>query len=238
MRRRRSKGTTMTQRTRARLAATACLVGGALLAGCTSVQQSPLRPEPVLQQYARALDAGRFDDAYALMSLEFRKRYDRAEFVRMLKERPEELQQITAQLHARPARVHVSAQVGYGDGEAMTLAVEGGQWRIASDVLAFYGQSSPAEALRSFVRAIERRRYDVVLRFVPKRWATAMTVDKLRAQWEGGKRAELRRLHKNLKASLGALIEQSGDAATMPYGENFKVVFVREDGVWKIEDPD
>ena len=38
---------------------------------------------------------------------------------------------------------------------------------IASNVVDFYDQSTPRAALRSFVRAMERERYDVVLRMVP-----------------------------------------------------------------------
>ena len=31
---------------------------------------------------------------------------------------------------------------------------------------------------------------------------------------------------------------ESGDEAHMPYGQEMEMVFVREDGVWRIEDPD
>jgi hypothetical protein len=31
---------------------------------------------------------------------------------------------------------------------------------------------------------------------------------------------------------------ETGDEARMPYGERAEVVFVKEDGRWKIEDPD
>lgn len=214
------------------------LCGLLSLGGCPSRAPSAKDPAAVLREYARALAAERYDDAYQLMSHEYRKRHTRAEFARMLKERPDELKQILAQLQLRPRQIDVSAQVGYGDGASLKLTAERGVWRLDSDPLDFYGQRTPSEALRSFVRAIERRRYDVVLRFVPKKWADAMTADKLRAQWEGDKKEELTRLLKNLKANLGAPIEEDGDAATMPYGENFKVAFVREDGVWKIADPD
>lgn len=214
------------------------LGGTLLLVACRSNSPSASDPAAVLREYAGALERGRYDEAYELMSLEYRKRYTRAEFERALKERPDELKQMLAQLRERPRQVDVSAQVGYGEGDALKLSVERGAWRIDSDPLEFYGQRTPGEALRSFVRAIERRRYDVVLRFVPAKWAEAMTAEKLRAQWEGDKKAELERLLKNLKANLGAPIEEDGDNATMPYGENFKVAFVREDGVWKIADPD
>jgi glutamate racemase len=40
-----------------------------------------------------------------------------------------------------------------------------------------------------------------------------------------------------LRASINAPIVELGDEAHMPYGER-EVRFVREDGIWKIDDPD
>jgi hypothetical protein len=41
-----------------------------------------------------------------------------------------------------------------------------------------------------------------------------------------------------LQGALAAPIVESGDEAHMPYGPELEMVFVREDGVWRIEDPD
>jgi hypothetical protein len=128
--------------------------------------------------------------------------------------------------------------VEYGDGETLRLVRERGDWRVATDVVDFYDQSSPRTALRSFVRAMERRRYDVVLALVPEADREGMTEERMREAWEGEGREEVERLLSNLRASLENPIEEVGDRATMTYGDRFRVQFVREEGVWRIEDPD
>ncbi len=220
------------------IAIVALVLATLALVGCPRPARSTLKPEAVLSRYAQAVKAGRYDDAYDLMSLEFRKRYDRRDFVRMLKENPEEVKLSVEQLQGKPREVKVVAKLDYGEGDAMTLVVENGRWKMATDPIDFYNQRTPAEALRSFIRAVESRRYKIVLRFVPKKWAETMTVQKLRKQWEGEKQLEVKRLLKSLRANLSAPIRQSGNSATMAYGDRHEVRFVREDGVWKIEDPD
>jgi hypothetical protein len=94
--------------------------------------------------------------------------------------------------------------------------------------------------LRSFVRALERKRYDVALRLVPNRYRPGLTIDKLREYWEGEQKVENAQLLVRLRAAVSANtpIVEVGDEAHMPYGERYEVRFVREDGAWKIEDPD
>jgi hypothetical protein len=211
-----------------------------LTAGCPggSGASNVNHPEQALKNYARALEQGNHDAAYSMMSSEFRKKYTRDDFVAMVRDHNSELKQSISQLKGRPRNVRMEATISFGAGDSLRLVLDNGKWQIASDPVDFYGQRTPAEALRSFVRAIERHRYDVVLRFVPNKWAETMTVQKLREQWEGGKREEVATLLKNLRANLTAPIHRKGDRATMPYGDRFEVRFVREDGVWKIEDPD
>ena len=77
-----------------------------------------------------------------------------------------------------------------------------------------------------------------VMRFVPKADREGMTVERMKQAWEVENREEIERIVANLRANLDNPIEVVGDRATMPYGERFRVQFVREDGVWRIEDPD
>jgi hypothetical protein len=220
------------------LRSSAMLVGLAGITGCPAPATTANKPEVVLAVYADAVQAGNYDKAYALMSVAYRKRYDRKEFLRMMQENPAEAKSAALQLRAKTQQVDVEAKVEYGDSESLRMVVESGAWKVATDLLDFYSQRTPSEALRSFVRALERRRYDIVLRFVPSKWADSMTVDKLRREWEGDKKEEVTQLIKNLKANLSAPIHQTGNTATMPYGEKNEVRFVLEDGAWKVEDPD
>ena len=88
------------------------------------------------------------------------------------------------------------------------------------------------------MRALQQHRYDVVLRLCPNRHRATLSIDTLRAAWEGDQREENARLLARLRAAIRAPIVESGEEARMPYGDRGEVRFVREDGLWKIEDPD
>lgn len=195
-------------------------------------------PEGVVSGFAAALRDGRVDEAYGLMSEGYRRRVSREDFARYTSDYPAEVQQTARALAQRRGPVEQEATVEYGEGETLRLVRERGDWRVATDVVDFYDQSSPRAALRSFVRAMERRRYDVVLSLIPEADREGMTAERMREAWEGEGVEEVERLLSNLRASLDNPIEEVGDRATMAYGDRFRVQFVREDGMWRIEDPD
>jgi hypothetical protein len=201
---------------------------------------SPARqPLGAIDAYAAALRAGDYGRAYELMSARYRREHSREDFMRMMRESPEEVRLTAARLTASNRRVEVAARFVYDDlRDELPLVLEDGGWKISSDPLEFYPQDTPAHALRSFVRAVELKRYDVVLRFVPNRWRQEMTEAKVREQFEGERREEVAQMMRLLTANLENPIEQEGDRARMPYGERYEVKFVREDGIWKVADPD
>jgi hypothetical protein len=207
------------------------------VAGCPSAA-SRRSPEQAVTAFARALREGRFEDAYPMMSRSYRQRVTLAEFRRHLQENPSEARETAEALGAIEGPIREEAVVEYGDGEEMHLVREDDGWRVSTDLVDFYDQQSPRAALRSFVRAMERGRYDVVLRLVPDADREGMTVERMRETWAGEGREEVQRLIASLRSSLEAPIEVVGDRATMSYGERFTVQFVREAGIWKIEDPD
>jgi hypothetical protein len=59
--------------------------------------------------------------------------------------------------------------LGSPDDEPIELVQLDGHWRIRRESLDPYPQSGPLAALRSFVSALERHRYDVSLRLCPSR---------------------------------------------------------------------
>ena len=209
-----------------------------LLSACPQRGRSPLRPAEILKVYADALGAGRFDVAYGMLSSAERKRVTREAFVQHMKSRPADVKRVVELMRRGPLRIEVRAETVYGEGDRLVLRVEDGLWRISEDPTAFYLQRTPREALRSFVRAMTNRRYGIVLRFVPRKWRSAMTEQKVRELWEGKQRAEVEQMLQELRQHLDDKIITSGNRATMPYGAGKAVQFVLEDGTWKIEDPD
>lgn len=204
-------------------------------AGCPQ-RVAPARQ--TLNAYVVALRAKDFGRAYGLLSKSFRAEYDREEFVRFLRTHPKEVDRTVADLQSKPERVRVAARFEWGPGQRLQLVREKGGWRLALDPVTLYSQRTPRLALRSFLRALEHRRYKVLLRFVPRKWRHVMTVRDVRRLYESKQAKDTKRLIRNLKANLDNRIAVKGDRAEMLYGDQYKVQFLREDGVWKIVDAD
>jgi len=218
-------------------AAAAALVAILGAASCSGASGSTT-PEGTISQFSRALRERRYEDAYEMMSRGYRRRVPLEEFKRHLEDNPGEAREAAAALARVDGEAEQVAVVQYAEGEEVELVYDDGSWRIASNVVDFYDQSTPRAALRTFVRAMERKRYDVIMRLVPNADREGMSPSRMRQAWEGEAREEIERLVANLRASIDNPIEEVGDRATMPYGERFTVQFVREDGAWKVEDPD
>jgi len=213
------------------LASTA-LIGPAGCAGSAST------PDSTVREFSEALRTGRPQDAYALLSNDYRQRVTLEEFEAYLTAHPDEARDIATLLARIDGDPEVSAIVRYADGQELTLTQEDGAWRITGNPANLYDQTTPRAAVRSFVRAMERRRYDIVLRLVPNASREGMDEARLRESFEGAGREEIERLLASLRANLDNPIEEVGDRATMSYGEGAAVQLVLEDGLWKIEDPD
>jgi hypothetical protein len=88
-------------------------------------------------------------------------------FRRAVKENPQDAAEI-AQALARPGSDPViTATLTVPNGDELVLVYEGGRWRIDAAAVDLYGQSTPRQALSGFLRAFERKRYDVIIRYVP-----------------------------------------------------------------------
>jgi hypothetical protein len=203
-------------------------------AGCSS----GAGPEGALDRYSRALRRREFGEAYEMMSSAFRSKISKEEFVRMMRENPREVAETAERLGGRGS-IEVSAELRYGLGDTMRLVQEDGRWRLAANPLAFYDQSSPRAALRSFLRAYRLGRFDVMLRFVPERYRTRMDAAKMKAQFQGPSKEAMATLMDMLEANVEEpILEERAGEARLSYGENLEVKFVREDGLWKLKDLD
>jgi hypothetical protein len=216
----------------------ACVLVVKLACGCATHPDGPASPEATITAFARALNEGNLPAAYAMMSEDYRSHVSLEAWQKLMEENSQEVIEISNSLtHVRgPARVKAELDhVGEGD---LVLVQRDGRWFVASDVARVYDQSTPRAALHAFVRAVEHKRYDVVLRLVPNADKEGMTTASLEKAWSGAGRDEISRVVGNLKDHLGGAIEIVGNHATLPYGERMRVQFLREDGVWKIENPE
>jgi hypothetical protein len=127
--------------------------------GASVVQQGP---SDTLRAYAEALEQGRADDAYRLLSDDAKRGLSLEAFRRAVKENPQDTAEI-ARAMARPTSDPlITATVTAPSG-----VFQGGRWRIDASAVDLYGQATPRQAITGFLRAFERRRYDVILRYVP-----------------------------------------------------------------------
>jgi hypothetical protein len=192
-----------------------------------------------LAAFGAAVERKDYAAAYALTSASYRQRVPFAAFRSALDDGGADTQTQARNLRSQVGRGGLRARVELDDeaGQPVVLVEESGSWRLDGQPFEPWSQATPRAALRSFVRALERRRYDVVLRLSPTRHRAGLTAETLRSYWEGEHAEENARLLARLRAAVRAPIVESGDEAHMPYGERSEVRFVREDGVWKIEDP-
>ena len=124
-------------------------------------------PSDTLRSYAQALEQGRVDDAYRLLSDEAKRSMSLEAFRRAVQENPQDAVEI-ARAIARPSSDPVvTATVTVPNGEELLLVYEGGKWRIDASAVDLYGQATPRQAMLGFLRAVDRKRYDVILRYVP-----------------------------------------------------------------------
>jgi hypothetical protein len=210
-------------------------LAGLLGASCAHPARGPA---DTLAGFGAALEKSDYAAAYALMSADYRQRMPLADFRAQLEAAGAEVPAAARRLRQAAPRTPMRIEVEVDLGDKLALVLEDGQWRVAGQPFDPYAQKSPRAALRSFIRALEARRYDVVLRLVPNRYRAGVNADKMRDYWEGARRAENQKLLERLRQNVDAPIVETGDEARMPYGDDFEVKFAREDGLWKISDPD
>jgi hypothetical protein len=194
-------------------------------------------PEAAVASLASALERRDVDGAYALMSRQYREQVSIDEFRALFLDQAE-IDHTASRLRDRDGPAEEEASVVYGAHETLLLRHEDGGWRVSSDVVDWYSQRTPRLAVRSFVRAVEARRWDVLLRLLPEADRQATTEEGLREMLAGEGEEALDHLAAGMRAALDSDIEEHGDRATLPYGERFRVELVREGDVWCVADPD
>ncbi len=215
----------------------AAIVAAVACFGCSANAKPARGPTETLRSYAQALDQGRVEDAYAMLSNEAKREMSLEAFRRMVRENPDEVGEISSALRRPASAPVVSATIETPDGDSLLLRYESGQWRVDASAIDLYSQATPRQAVTSFVRAFERKRYDVLMRFVPDGKKPGLDAKKLKQSWEGSQKEEMLQIVPAVKSALPtATFEEVGDRATMPFGAVGTVELVREHGLWKIED--
>jgi hypothetical protein len=200
--------------------------------------QRSAAPAGAIEAYAAAIERKDYATAYGLMASAYHQQVSLADFRKTMERDATELAADARSLRESADRWNGRVTVAVPGDERVSLSREGGSWRLDGPPLDPYGQATPRAALRSFVRAVESKRYDVLVRLAPARFRSTITPEKLRAFWEGAAGAPERAFLRELRLNLYARIAEEGDEAFMTYGTGRQVRFVREDGLWRIESPE
>lgn len=203
--------------------------------GCGPLRPQPTTPEGVTREFAAALSENDLSRAYELMSAGYRGRVHFDRFKEQLEGNPEETIALSNELGQVRRATGENGVLYYGDDKPLRLEPSGRSWKIVTDLANFYDQSTPRATLRSFVYALDRRRYNLVMRFIPTVDKAGVTPEQIAKEWSGDNRQAIERLLSGLRDNLNAPIEETGDVAIMPYGQRLCMQFRREQGVWKIE---
>jgi hypothetical protein len=123
-------------------------------------------------------------------------------------------------------------------GDAVTvLPFEAGAFRVPISTIDYYSQRSPRSALRTWIRAWDAKRFDVLLRLIPEADQKGLTPEALRERLAGQAAERLAVLLDVLRLEVeNGLIQSLGDRATMSYGSGRAVHLHLEGALWKIED--
>ncbi len=195
-------------------------------------------PQSTLLTYARALEDGRAEDAYRLLSDDARRGMSFAAFKAILDSSPEEAKEIGRALSRPTTPALITATLTTPSGETLELVWNHGRWTIDASAIDLYRDDTPRHTVEGYVRALERKRYEVILRYVPDAHREGLDAAKLKAAWEGPDKETIEQMLVAVKQSLPtASIEEVGDHAQMAYGSGI-MRLVREHGRWKIEDFD
>lgn len=207
------------------------------VSACAPQRKPAESPVALVRAYARALGDSQAAAAYALMSPDYRQRVAYAKWQKEFDANPQEVTDAEQRLsHARKSPK--DGLMREADGTVIPLVTHDGYWYMAAHEIEFYDQSSPRAALHSFIGALTRQRYDVVLRLTPQAEKEGVTNDSMEESFGYKARVELERMLSQLRAHAEAPIEIMDDRATMPYADHKRVQFVREAGLWRIEAPE
>ncbi|PRP90596.1 hypothetical protein ENSA5_63990 [Enhygromyxa salina] len=138
---------------------------------------------------------------------------------------------------ARPTGARPEALIYLGNDEVVEAVWTDKGWRFASDPTAYFGQSTPREALRSLVRASREGRWDVMLNLAPRRYRMGLSEDDLSLAWTEGPQAQaLQDARDRLAQRLAGTIRADAHQAILDLGDGEFARLEREKDRWVVVD--
>ncbi len=137
---------------------------------------------------------------------------------------------LRAPVAARPEGV-----IELGGGDVIDVVWTDDGWRFSSDPTDLYAQSTPREALRTFVRAVQNERWDVLVELAPERYRVGLAEEDLQAAWSEGPQSEaLREALNRLEKGLSGPIEEDAHQAILRLDDGHVARLEREGERWVV----
>jgi hypothetical protein len=210
----------------------------ALLAAAGGCGHRAPSPGSTLASYGAALERGDLRGAYAQMSAGYRQRVPYDQFRRQLEAAGGDGKWAGTSLRQHGERWGARLEVPLAADERAVLVREAGAWRLDTPPFPTFNQETPRAALRAFIRAVETRRYDLLVELAPARYRAEVTPEKLQRYWHSRGPERTRALLAALLLALERPVVEEGDEAYIVYQGDRQVRFIREDGLWRIESPE
>ncbi len=216
------------------------LLLGLLTAACC--HRSPATPPPgplqAAARYAGRLAAGDIASARELVAAEQRERLTAADLEAFVSGGGAELQAALEELQAAPRQLEAldyRAVLQLADGRRLVLARRQGAWRVIGGELLPGRFSSPERALMTFLKAIDDGDCMALARCAPPQVRAEHPVARL-ARGCSEQLPVLRETAAAIRDAGGRPIQVEADRAQLPYGERRRVVLVRREGRWYVQD--
>jgi hypothetical protein len=191
--------------------------------GCSSAPRGASDPRVALARFFAALDAQRFDEAYAALDPQLRASMPRARFEVLARENQAELRALAQQLQRVDAAVRVTARVETAHGEAVTVLLESGEYRVAGGLLDAHALATPLDAVSELRRALSRDSLPALLR--------VLTAER-RAAWLAAFGDTLERT----ADPLDLRVEVHGDEAIVHMTGGGELHLRKQAGQWHVHD--
>jgi hypothetical protein len=190
-------------------------------------------PQRTIDAYAEALRTKDAEQVWLLSDTAFRRAHDRAEVEAILRDRPDEVERLLRAIEAAGA---LRATIELEGGGRLTLVKEEGGWRVSHGGLEPSSAETPEAALRTFFRAAESRRLDVLRTVMPEAFVAGFADDAALDAHLSAVKPRIEAAQKALPAIRPNMAQIEGDRAFIAYGAGKKVELVREGDRWRVVD--
>lgn len=180
-------------------------------------------PQPTVDRYLKAIDAGDADATYALLSAERRAHVSEAQFRARFDDTRTEINERTERIRSTGTRAEAEATVELDNGDSVKLVLEGGQWRIAAGLLDASALRTPVDAVQTLRRVLLRRDLAGLLSLLTR---------EERANWE----ATFGRIIESTADPLDWETQIQGDEASVRTTGGDVIILRREAGRWRVQD--